>query len=213
MTYRNLKRVLLGGAMFLIPAFSVAAQASPVRRDGGVDGLLGRPKELAQPTALAAPKEKMPNSPAPSTSALDQATVQKLHDANQMEIQMGSIAKEKGSTKAVREFGRQLIADHTAADRRLGEYLRRHGADLKTLATTTSVDADHDLLATKSGPDFDRTFALQMIADHTKVMTLVESARIETSDAQLRELFETLLPTLQAHKKTAQDIVVASARS
>ncbi|MDB4981710.1 MAG: putative exported protein [Myxococcales bacterium] len=215
MTYGNLKRALLGGSLVLIPAFSVAAQASPFPPDGGADApFLRSPKAIAQAKELPAPKENVPDPAAPrTTTPLDQATVQKLHDANQMEIQMGSLAKEKGSSKAVRDFGRQLVADHAAADRRLAEYLRRHGGDIKTLATTTSVDPDHDLLATKTGTEFDRAFALQMIADHTKAITLVESARIETADASLRELFDTLLPTLQAHKKTAQDIVVASARS
>jgi putative membrane protein len=207
MTYRILEIGLLaGGSLLLVPAVSFAAHPGPLSRDAGVEaGPLGRPTEAAQP------KDKLPD--AARTTGLDHATVQKLHDANQMEIQMGSLAKEKGSTKAVREFGRQLIADHTAADHRLDGYLRRHGSDIKTLATTTGADSDHELLATKAGTDFDRAFGLQMIADHTKALTLVESARIETSDGELRDLFESLLPTLQAHKKTAQDIVAASTRS
>jgi putative membrane protein len=205
MTFRNLRTGLLLGGSLLVPAVSFAAP-SPFPRDGGVEvGPLRKPMEVAQP------KEKLPE--AAGTTPLDRATVQKLHDANQMEIQMGSLAKEKGSTKAVREFGRQLVADHTAADHRLDNYLRRHASDIKTLATTTGADSDHELLATKSGTDFDRAFGLQMIADHTKVITLVESARIDTSDGELREILETLLPKLQSHKKTAQDIVAGTTRS
>jgi putative membrane protein len=208
MTYRQLEvRILLGGSLLLLPAVSFAAHPGPFSRDAGVEaGPLGRPGELAQP------KDKLPEA-SPRTTPLDHATVQKLHDANQMEIQMGALAKEKGSTKAVREFGRQLIADHTSADHRLDGYLRRHASDIKTLATTTGADSDHELLTTKTGTDFDRAFGLQMITDHTKAIELVESARIETADAQLRDLFESLLPTLQAHKKTAQEIVAASVRS
>lgn len=200
MTYRPKLRILLGGSLVFVAALPVAALAGPFRRDAGSDV-----SPLAQPT------EKVPI--APRAPAPDQATVQKLHDANQMEIQMGSLAKDRGSTKSVREFGRQLIADHTAADRRLDDYLRRHGSDLKTLATTTGADPDHELLATKTGTQFDRAFGLQMIADHTKAIELVESARIETGDGQLRDLYELLLPTLQAHKKAAQEIVAASVRS
>jgi putative membrane protein len=219
MAYQNLKLGLLfGGSLLLVPTAALAAHPGPFGRDAGVEtGPLGRPREVAQPQPLAQPqpqqsKDKLPDT-SPRTTALDRATVQKLHDANQMEIQMGSLAKEKGSTKAVREFGRQLIADHTAADHRLDGYLRRHASDIKTLATTTGADSEHELLATKTGTDFDRAFGLQMIADHTKVIAIIESARIDTADSELRELFEILLPTLQAHKKTAQDIVVASARS
>lgn len=142
-------------------------------------------------------------------AAADRQVLQKLHDANQMEIQMGQLAQDRGSSKAVREFGRKLATDHTAADKKIADYLRGQGLDLAALATTTSADADHELLAIKSGAEFDRAFALQMIADHQKALDTLNSARIATGDAQLRALYDDFIPILEAHRKTARALASA----
>jgi putative membrane protein len=143
----------------------------------------------------------------------DKSTIQKLHDGNQLEMSMGKIAQDKGSTRAVRDYGKMLASDHQAADRRLDEYLRKRGLDLTALASTTSADPDHEMLATKTGVDFDRAFAQQMIRDHQKVLDLLDSARVETADDSLRLLYDQLTATVRAHKRAAEDILVASARS
>jgi putative membrane protein len=170
---------------------------------------------FGDPVPSAAPPtkpEKLAPVQASGPTATERETLQKIHDANQVEIEMGELAKQKGSTKAVREFGRRLIADHTLAEKKIDRYLRMRGSDIRTLATT-ATDSEHAVIGTKSGPEFDRAFAMQMISDHTKVIELVEGARKETGDDDLRAFYDELLPTLQAHKRTAQDIVAASART
>jgi putative membrane protein len=143
----------------------------------------------------------------------DKSTIQKLHDGNQLEMQMGKLAQDKGSTRAVRDFGKTLVADHLAADRRLDEHLRKRGLDLTALASTTNADPEHEMLATKTGVDFDRSFAQQLIRDHQKVLDLLDSARVETADDSLRLLYDQLTITVRAHKRAAEDILVVSARS
>lgn len=138
--------------------------------------------------------------------AADLDVLQKLHDANQTEIQMGHLAEEKGSTKAVKAFGRKLVTDHTAADKKLADYLKRHRLDLSALATTSSADAAHKATADQAGPEFDRTFAAQMVADHQQAIDLVQAARRNTGDVELRAMYGDLLPMLQAHKRQAQDL-------
>lgn len=156
--------------------------------------------------------EKLSPRQAGSPTATERETLQKLHDANQMEIEMGGIAKQKGSSKAVREFGTRLVADHTQAEKKIEAYLRKRGVDIRSFAST-AADPEHAMLGAKSGVEFDRAFALRMIADHTKAIELVEGALKETGDEDLRAFYDELLPNLQAHKRTAQEIVAASARS
>jgi putative membrane protein len=188
-------------AAVLLAGGAARAETAP----GGAptkDGLHARSED-------AAPR---PFSPA-GVEAGDKATLQKLHDANQMEIQMGRLAQDHGSTKAVREFGKRLMTDHTAADAKLEAFLRTRGSDLASFATTTSADADHELLATKSGTDFDRAFGQQMVRDHQKAIDLINSARVETADDTLRMLYDQLIPVIQNHKRVAEQIVAASVRS
>jgi putative membrane protein len=176
-------------------------------------GLVAAAAALAWLPITSAGAAPAPTPGAARLSASDRPVIQKLHDLNQLEIQMGNLAQEKGTSKAVRSFGKTLVTDHERADRQLDDYLRKRGSGLKLLATTTSIDADHDLLATRTGTEFDRAFGLQMIADHQKAIDMLESARIATGDDDLRAIYEALLPTLRDHKRAAQDIVAASARS
>jgi putative membrane protein len=171
------------------------------------------PSAAPEPAAAATPtRDKVTPAQARGPTATERETLQKLHDANQMEIEMGELAKRKGSSKAVRTLGAQLVADHTQADRKIDAYLRKHGSDLRTLATNAAT-TEHAVIGAKSGVEFDRAFALQMIADHTKAIELLEGAHKETADQDLRTLYDEVLPTLHAHKRAAQGIVAAAARS
>ncbi len=43
----------------------------------------------------------------------------KLHHSNQMEVAAGKLAEEKGQSKDVKSFGKTLVTDHTASDRKV----------------------------------------------------------------------------------------------
>jgi putative membrane protein len=191
---------IFAGALTLATVFGAAAGAAerskPPRRDGGVDAI-----------PIVAPL------PARTVSASDRATIQKVHDANQLQVQIGQLARDKGASKGSRELGARLVTNRSRLERDLDDYLRRRGGDLRALATVSNADADHELLATKTGVDFDRAFATLVIQDHTKLIDLVESARIETPDADLRLLFDQMLPVLQGDKRAAQDVLASTARS
>ena len=56
-----------------------------------------------------------------TVTAGDRHVLQKLYEADQMQIQMGQLAQDQGSAKAVKDFGRRLIADHTQAEKLMGD--------------------------------------------------------------------------------------------
>jgi predicted outer membrane protein len=172
---------------------------------------------LVAPLALglvaAARAAEPPPIPAPSLAASDKLTLQRLHDGNQTLMQMGKLAEDKGATRAVRDFGRRLGNDHAVADRKIDEYLRTRGADLSVLATTTSSDPDHEVLATRFGFDFDRAFVQQTAQDLQNMVDLLNSARVETADDTLRLLYDDLTTTVTADKKVAEDLLNGMTRS
>jgi len=148
-----------------------------------------------------------------AVSGADRSTVQKLHDGNQLEIEMGRLAQDKGSTRVVRDLGRRLETDHTLCDHLLDGFLRKRGTDLSALATKSSADVDHEMIATKTHAEFDRAFELQTVADHQKALDLLDSARVETADDTLRMLYDQLTATLRADKRAAEMLLGASAKS
>jgi putative membrane protein len=128
---------------------------------------------------------------------------------------MGRLAAARGGSRAVRDFGRRLAADHADIDHKIDDYLRKRGLDVATLTTTTppTADPDHEMLATKTGLEFDRAFAQLAVRDLQKALDVLASERLATADDALRLLYDDLATTMRADKRAAEEILAATARS
>jgi putative membrane protein len=141
----------------------------------------------------------------------------KLHDANQMEIKAGMLAKEKGGGRGAREFGDMLVTDHKAADKKVLALAKKRGLSEPQLTDAAKAAAkpeeadEHEKVMMQlhqtSGPEFDKIFAQAMADGHGKVVAMVRDARAGTDDAQLKGLLGELLPKLEKHQRTAQALL------
>jgi len=126
-----------------------------------------------------------------------------LHQTNQHEIEMGKEAQKNGNTKAVKDFGKTLVKDHTDADKKAMALAKKEKIDI----TANTPPMKNEMATIPAGPDFDNKFAQAMVEGHKKAITEVTQARDTTDDASLKKLLTELLPTLQKHEETAQKIV------
>jgi predicted outer membrane protein len=78
----------------------------------------------------------------------------KLHLSNQKEIEMGKQAQTNGQRKDVKAFGKTLVKDHSAADKKVAALAKKEKIDLA--AATPSAKDDTPVPA--AGPDFDGKF-------------------------------------------------------
>lgn len=151
----------------------------------------------------------------------DARIVEKLHRVNQMEIDAGKMAETKGSSKAVRAYGTELVRDHQSADKNLLAYAKKSGIDPNATSALTASDtadekADHQKMDTVnglSGTEFDKQFASTMRDGHAKVITAVTEARGAVSDSKLKTMLGELLPTLRKHEQTAQKLSSGAAHA
>lgn len=150
---------------------------------------------LASGTAMASP---------PATADV----LGKLHLSNQKEIEMGKQAQKNGQSKDVKAFGKTLVKDHTAADKKVAALAKKEKIDLA--ASTPS--AKDDMPAPAAGPDFDGKFGQMMLDDHKKDIGEATDAQNATTDDQLKKLITDILPTLQKHQELAQKIVDAQTK-
>ncbi len=153
-----------------------------------------------------------------TTSAEDQLKSQEvlsdLHHANQVEIQMGKLAKEKGSSENVRQYGERLMKDHQEADREIQTLAEKNGITLVaplTLSVLDRVAASREErimtdLARKGGKDFDKAFAEAMVDDHERDIDKLKDAQKSLVQPDVKDLVAKLLPTLEQHLQTAKDI-------
>src|ERR1700710_490242 len=54
----------------------------------------------------------------------------KLHESNQKEIAMGKMAEKNGKSKEVTSFGKTLVKDHSAADKKVLSLAKAEKIDL-----------------------------------------------------------------------------------
>jgi putative membrane protein len=131
----------------------------------------------------------------------------KLHQSNVKEIRMGKMASEQGQAKDVKSFGKKLMDDHNAADKKVAKLAKEENIDLA--ANTPAVGSD-DMPAS---PGFDAAFARAMLEDHKKDVAATKTALEATQDKKLKSLLSALLPVLEKHEQIAQKLVDQYAKS
>ena len=122
---------------------------------------------------------------------------------NNSEMKLGRLAAEKGSSKAVKDFGAMLVKDHGKA-----------GAEALTLATAAGLsqtnstkpeaDAEYAKLEGLAGADFDKEFARFMVDEHQKTIARVELAAKDTTARDVADFARQTLPTLKKHLEAAK---------
>lgn len=127
-----------------------------------------------------------------------------LHHANQEEIEMGKIAQDKGQSKDVKKFGKTLVKDHTAADKKVTALAKDEKIDLGEMPVMKDNMPE--------GADFDASFARAMLEGHQKVVSEATAARDSTGDEKLKKLLVAIIPTLQKHLDTAQKLSDAAGK-
>lgn len=144
-------------------------------------------------------------APDKAATAQTAQVLTKLHQSNQMEIAAGKLAQEKGQAKDVKSFGKTLVTDHTAADKKVMALAKEEKIDLPAEAP---MPADKmDMLKNAPAADFDKMFASHMLEDHKKDIADAKAARESTTDPKLKTLLTATIPVLEKHRDIAQKLV------
>lgn len=143
----------------------------------------------------------------PSQASLTSDTfVAKAAQAGMMEVELGNMALSKSQNAQVRLFAGRMVKDHGKANEDL-----KGLAQGKNVSVPDKLDIEHrgmvEMLRGKSGADFDAQYAQHMSKDHDKAIALFTGASRSTSlDQDLAAFAKKTLPTLEEHKKLADDL-------
>jgi putative membrane protein len=120
-----------------------------------------------------------------------------------MEVELGQLAAQKGTSEAVKQFGQRMVDDHGKANTELMSLATRKGITLPT-----SIDDKHRQDITKlsamSGADFDRAYSKMMLKDHEKDVSEFEKQSTKGTDPDVKAFASSTLPTLQEHLTMAR---------
>jgi putative membrane protein len=133
-----------------------------------------------------------------------------LDEANVADSAHGQVASTKGTSAAVREFGRQMMRDHHT--------LRAEGEALaKRLNITPAPPAGDTLVAhaqrvsdllntTAKGKDFDKAYIDHEVEMHKGVLDIATKAMTAAQSTELKNMIQKAAPAIQGHLDKAQSI-------
>lgn len=155
------------------------------------------------------PNMTTPDSATPAntqtTEFSDSAFLMKAAQGGMAEVQLGQLAQQKAANRQVKQFGQQMIRDHSKSNPQVMALLRQKG-----VTPPNDLDSPYkelrDRLSTLSGNDFDREYMSQMVIDHTDNVKDFQQAAKNAQDPQIRAFAQQQLPTLQAHLQEARTL-------
>jgi putative membrane protein len=121
------------------------------------------------------------------------------------EVTFGQLAQTKADSDAVRQFAAKMVTDHTATNQKLLTL-----AESKEMTPPSSMDTTHDQLYKQlqglSGPAFDHAYMSSQVQDHEAAVQAFQNEAANGSDADVRNLAQQTLPTLQQHLEMARSL-------
>jgi putative membrane protein len=131
--------------------------------------------------------------------------VTKAAKGNLAEVELGKLASEKSHNQQIKDFGQQMVTDHSKANDNLKPIADSNGVQWPT-KLTGEPKALYDKLSTLSGAAFDKTYVHAMVEDHQKDAKEYETESGKVKDSQLKSYVDQTLPVVQQHLSHIQSI-------
>lgn len=172
-------------------------------------------------SAVSSTAEKAETLVAGAPSGTPADVLSQIHESDQAEIEVGQLAEKKGSTADVKSYGKELLKDHSAADRKVTALARDLGVQLSPPAAASSVlqtKQNHDaavkeMLSNVSGNTFDRDFLEAMAKDHKETIDSLSQVLNTTTNPKIKGLITELLPKLKHHQEMAEQLLAQAKKA
>jgi len=126
-------------------------------------------------------------------------------------IALGKLAQEKGSSDAVKQFGKRMVDDHSKVTEEL-----KQAAEMAKIPvpseTPNKVKKTTDKLSKLSGAEFDRAYAKMMVSDHKEDVKAFEREARDGAVSLVKDFAAKTLPTLKEHLKQAEELYASAGK-
>jgi putative membrane protein len=141
---------------------------------------------------------------ADNLTAAEKTFIKKAASGGQMEVDLGKVAQEKGSSQDVKDFGKRMQTDHQAAIDELKGIAAKYNVQLPA-----QLERRHQLMVDRlskvPGPQFDKRYMRAMVADHKKDVAAFKKASGTVKNPELKGWVDKTLPTLELHLQLSKD--------
>lgn len=140
----------------------------------------------------------LPLVAAAAAKSPDESFYEEAAQGGLAEVEQGKLAEQKGQNQAVKDFGRMMVRDHSAANDKLKAVAASKNIDLPRSPSITQR-AIVGKLKVLSGDTFDRSYIEGMVKDHEEDIAEFQKEARSGRDPQAKAFAASTLPTLQAH--------------
>ena len=135
----------------------------------------------------------------------DEIFLHEIAAAGMTEVEFDQLAQQRAGKPSVRDFGRQMVEDHSKANARLNAMVQTSEIKLPTAMNPTYKKSFDDLTRLQ-GAAFDRVYIKRQIDDHTRVAQMLEHQIAHGQDPQLKAFAAETLPTVRHHLEIAHTL-------
>ena len=121
------------------------------------------------------------------------------------EVKFGETAAEQAESMAVKQFGQQMVQDHTLANAQLMAIAQQLNLDAPKDMDRMHKDL-HDKIEDMKGAEFDRAYMQSQVQDHQTQIALFEQEAAQGQTPQLKAFATQTLPKLQQHYQMALQV-------
>jgi putative membrane protein len=162
-------------------------------------------------TVKKSPWDLPPSPPrSPSTKATGQVVadsgyIREAASLNQAEVRLGTLAEQRSSNTAVKQFAQQMVASHSSMGQQWTSLAAQSG--LPTSVPLNSIQQQSaDQLSKLSGADFDRAYMNAMVADHEQAAGTLQRIGTYAQSAEVKRLAASGVSATQQHLSLARQV-------
>jgi putative membrane protein len=142
-----------------------------------------------------------------TASFVDTAFILEAAQSNQLEIALGTVARQKAQNADVKAFAAEMVKDHTQAEKALEALATKRGVTVPAASENPVIQALAAALAKVPAADFDFQYVFEQVNDHTVTLALVLRGAAKAQDPALRSYFRHVRPVITEHLKEAQALL------
>ena len=138
----------------------------------------------------------------------DMKFVKDAADGGMFEVMMGKYAMEHATDPDVKMLGQHMYEDHSKANEELKILAQKKGIELPSAVSDKHARIYNELMK-KSGRDFDKAYADQMVDDHKADIPHFEAEAKKGTDTDIKSWAAGKVDLLKGHLEMAQNTVDA----
>ncbi len=199
-------RVFVSLALTALALTSAIAQPPDRPRGPTPPGNPGTAAPGTNPTPGAKDQSAASTPAARPPNAADQTFIARATRGGLATVEMARLAEQRAGSQSVREFARQMIADHEQTNRALHGLAESDGA-----SAPDQLEAENrrtrDALGRLSGAEFDIEYLRLQVQAHQRMAQLMVYVIGSGADPQVQRFASTALPKVFTHLAMAQQLL------